>query len=98
MLHFAQPYKHARHYVGWADDLARRLEEHASGNGARLTEVIHDAGIPFTLARTTHGTRNLERAIKNAGGAVRYCPICTQCPRNGNWEPIDKPQCKIHGR
>ena len=26
MLHFDQPYKHARHYVGWTDDLLDRLD------------------------------------------------------------------------
>jgi hypothetical protein len=41
--------------------------------------------ILFTLVRICEGTRRTERAIKNAGGAVRYCPVCTPCPRNGRW-------------
>lgn len=44
MLHFDHPYKHAAHYTGWTADLDQRLAEHASGHGARLTEVIRDAG------------------------------------------------------
>ncbi len=58
---------------------------HAAGHGARLVAVIWHAGIGFTLVRICEGTRHTERAIKNAGGAVRYCPACTPYPRNGHW-------------
>ena len=85
MLHFKRPWRHARHYVGWTDDLPARLATHKAGHGARLVAVIVAAGIGFELARTVAGDRNLERATKNAGGAVRYCPICTPTPRNGKW-------------
>ena len=88
MLHFSQPYRHAKHYVGWTEDLLDRLDRHASGHGARLIAVIWDAGIGFTLVRICEGTRHRERAIKHAGGAVRYCPACTPHPRNGGWPPI----------
>ena len=74
MLHFHRPYKHARHYIGWTDDLLDRLDRHAAGRGARLVAVIWHAGIGFTLVRICEGTRRTERAIKNAGGQVRYCP------------------------
>ena len=30
LLHFAAPYKHARHYVGWTQDLRARLAWPAS--------------------------------------------------------------------
>jgi predicted GIY-YIG superfamily endonuclease len=85
MLHFSQPYRHARHYVGWTADLLDRLDAHAAGHGARLIAVITHAGIGFTLVRICEGTRRTERAIKNAGGAPRYCPFCTPHPRNGRW-------------
>ena len=88
MLHFSQPYKHARHYVGWTDDLLDRLDRHASGHGARLVAVITQAGIGFTLVRICEGTRRTERAIKNAGGAPRYCPACTPRPWTGHWQPV----------
>jgi predicted GIY-YIG superfamily endonuclease len=88
MLHFSEPYKHARHYVGWTEDLLARLDRHATGHGANLIGVIWQAGIGFTLIRICEGTRSTERAIKNAGGAVRYCPACTPHPRNGHWSPI----------
>jgi predicted GIY-YIG superfamily endonuclease len=88
MLCFTRPYRHARHYVGWTEDLLDRLDAHAAGRGARLVEVITQAGIGFTLVRIREGTRATERAIKNAGGAVRYCPACTPHPRNGRWGPL----------
>ncbi len=88
MLHFSEPYKHARHYVGWTEDLLHRLDQHATGHGARLVTVIWSAGIGFTLIRICEGTRATERAIKNEGGAVRYCPACTSRPRNGPWGPL----------
>jgi predicted GIY-YIG superfamily endonuclease len=88
LLHFDQPYKHARHYTGWTEDLLDRLDRHAAGRGARLVEVIWQAGIGFTLVRVCEGTRATERAIKNAGGAVRYCPFCTSRPLNGHWPPL----------
>ena len=88
MLCFTQPYKHARHYVGWTADLLDRLDQHASGHGARLIAVITHAGIGFSLVRICEGTRRTERAIKNAGGAVRYCPACTPRPWTGHWGPL----------
>ncbi len=88
LLHFDQPYRHARHYVGWTEDLLDRLDRHACGHGARLVEVITQAGIGFTLVRIAEGTRRTERAIKNAGGQVRYCPACTPHPRNGRWSAM----------
>jgi hypothetical protein len=72
----------------WTEDLLDRLDAHAKGHGARLVEVITHAGIGFTLVRIREGTRRHERAIKNAGGAVRYCPACTPHPRNGRWGPL----------
>ena len=57
MLHFDRPYRHAKHYVGWTDDLFDRLDQHAAGRGARLVAVIWHAGIGFTLIRICEGTR-----------------------------------------
>lgn len=28
LLHFSKPYKHARHYIGYTDDLDKRLARH----------------------------------------------------------------------
>jgi predicted GIY-YIG superfamily endonuclease len=78
LLHFDQPFGHAKHYRGVAldGDVERRCGEHASGRGARLMEVIGQAGIGFVLARTWPGGRKRERQLKTQGGASRQCPIC----------------------
>jgi predicted GIY-YIG superfamily endonuclease len=76
LLHFAQAYKHAKHYVGFTKDLSTRLDQHATGQGARLLEVITEAGISFELARTWNGTRETERSLKNRKATPRLCPIC----------------------
>ena len=76
LLHLDQPYKHARHYLGWASDLDARLAQHARGAGARLLQVVRDAGIGWELARTWAGDRNRERQLKKQGGRSRMCPVC----------------------
>lgn len=81
LLHFAQPISPnhtTQHYLGWASDLGDRLAEHSAGTGARLTQVARERGISFTLARTWHGDRSLERQLKRRKAAPRLCPLCTQ--------------------
>ena len=72
---------HARHYLGWASDLAGRLEAHRDGRGARLMEVVKERGITWHLSRTWEGTRDRERAIKDRAESPRLCPDCTPSPR-----------------
>jgi predicted GIY-YIG superfamily endonuclease len=55
LLHFERPYRHARHYLGSAEDLEARLALHRAGREARLLEVIAGAGIGFVVARTWEG-------------------------------------------
>jgi hypothetical protein len=43
--------------------------------------VIKDAGIPWRVARTWQGTRELERAIKDRHNTPRLCPECTPAPQ-----------------
>jgi len=64
LLHFTEPYKHARHYLGVAEDLSVRLDEHRRGAGARLTQVVKEAGISWVVARTWQGGRRLEHKLK----------------------------------
>ena len=79
LFHFDQRYEHAGHYTGWAEDLDHRVAEHLAGRGARLIEVITQAGIGFRLARTWPDvTRARERQLKRQGGASRHCPICQE--------------------
>jgi predicted GIY-YIG superfamily endonuclease len=80
LLHLDPPLKHARHYTGWTSDLDQRLEAHRAGRGARLLEVVREAGGTFRLVRTWPGSRTLERAIKNRKEAPKLCPECSPHP------------------
>lgn len=78
LLHLDPPYKHARHYTGWASsgNLGYRLAHHAAGTGANLLRYAAKDGGTWRVARTWAGDRHLERRIKRRGGAARVCPVC----------------------
>jgi len=85
LIHFERPIGdlhnprgQAQHYLGYTEDLEARLEAHASGNGSRLMEVITEAGISWTVAKTWEGDRSLERRLKNQHNSPRLCPICRE--------------------
>ena len=80
LLHFAEPYKHARHYVGFTEDLTQRIEDHRAGRGAKLTGAAAAAGIPFVVARTWEKvTRTFERRVHRTKNSPKVCPICSGC-------------------
>lgn len=77
LIHFAQPYYHAQHYVGYAADVEKRLAQHKSGRGARLLRTLNVHGIDYTVARVwPDGGKELERKIKRNKNARVLCPIC----------------------
>jgi predicted GIY-YIG superfamily endonuclease len=76
LIHFDKKLAHAQHYIGLADDLDARLERHRAGNGARLMEVITNAGIAWQVARTWPGDRKLERQLKRRKETPALCPLC----------------------
>ena len=76
LIHFDEPYRHARHYLGVAQNLDNRLAEHRQGSGARLMQVVGEAGIGWQVARTWTGDRKLERHLKNRHDAPGLCPLC----------------------
>lgn len=74
------PYKHAKHYLGSSCCIDSRLQQHRSGSGARLMQVIHQAGITFELVRlwpcaSAEEARQLERKLKKQHSPV-LCPEC----------------------
>jgi hypothetical protein len=83
LLHFDRRYKHAGHqqFAVSSRSLKRRLAARRRGDGARLLEVVHEAGIGWQLARTWSGGRGRERPIKRQAGASRCCPLCGITPR-----------------
>ncbi len=73
LLHFTPPYRHARHYLGFADDLPRRLRRQATGRGANLVAVALAAGCSFELVWLRLGSRDDERRRKNQKAAPACC-------------------------
>lgn len=82
LLHFKQPIAPGRHttqhYIGFTDDLARRIAEHRAGTGARLCEVAKERGVSFVVVQIWEGDRKEERRLKNQKHAPRLCPICNR--------------------
>jgi len=76
LLHLDTPLRHAKHYLGLADDLDARLERHANGHGARMLAVCRDRGITWRCVRTWQGDRKLERWLKRKKAAPSFCPLC----------------------
>src|SRR5262245_14167926 len=76
LIHFNQAYRHARHYLGFTEHLDKRITDHLCGMGARLLEVVTQAGIEWRLACAWPGDRELERRLKNRKEAPKLCPIC----------------------
>ena len=68
----------ARHYLGWAANIRRRVAHHAAGTArARFTDVTSARGLAFVVARTWLGAdRTLERKLKNYKRDVLFCPNC----------------------
>lgn len=87
LLHFDRPFGHARHYLGWAQDLDARLATHGKAHGPALLRAVAEAGIGWRLARTWSGDRYRERQLK-ARGHTRKCPIC-RAERTGQHTLID---------
>jgi hypothetical protein len=82
LLHFSQPIapgRHtAQHYIGFTEDLERRIAEHRAGTGSRLCEVAKERGISFVVAQLWEGDRTEERRLKRRKEGPRLCPICTR--------------------
>lgn len=85
LLHFDPRYKHAGHYLGYADDIGRRYYEHEfDQSGCKLTSAAVKAGVKLVMARVwAGGDRTLERHLKgesrgpkHKGSLKRLCPIC----------------------
>jgi hypothetical protein len=106
LLHFdrpigdlSNPRGFASHYTGWTLNLPGRLVDHAAGRGARLMEVVADAGIGWQLARVWAGPRARERSLQRSGGAARRCPVCRLAPLGLQPpRPVDALALELGGR
>ena len=63
LLHFDRSYRHARHYIGFTQNLDQRLAEHRAGRGSPLIAAAIADGIEFQLAAIWEGDRHDERRL-----------------------------------
>lgn len=93
LIHFSQfigsktnPRGRARHYIGFTNNLSRRIHEHLtnSENGAKILRALNLLGIEWEVARTwdapewSDGGHALELALKRRKKASDLCPVCRQ--------------------
>jgi predicted GIY-YIG superfamily endonuclease len=91
LLHFEPRYKHAGHYLGFAQDILRRVHEHRTGvAGCKLTDAAARAGVTMMLVRVwKNKSRKFERGLKGfrrdksgrstcVGSLARICPACLE--------------------
>lgn len=81
LICFNERFKHAGHYLGWASNIAERVEVHrSSGNKcSRLLRAVNAAGIAWEVVKTWPGAeKGFERKLKNRGGLARCCPRCKE--------------------
>jgi hypothetical protein len=79
LFHFEPRYRHAGHYLGYADNIARRVIEHRDvpSKASPLVRAAIDAGCALTVTRVWIGAgRDDERRLKRGGGLKRHCPTC----------------------
>lgn len=93
LLHFARPIgpeggHQAQHYLGWARDPHKRIDDHIIGKGAAITAWCVAHGIDFRIVATWPGDRDDERIAKTNGHYARRCPECREeaRARHRAWE------------
>jgi predicted GIY-YIG superfamily endonuclease len=78
VLHFDEKYKHAGHYLGYTNNVERRMQQHRSGHSVPLMDAVNAAGIPWMLAATFKGDKAMEKALRHRKNTPRFCPQCIQ--------------------
>lgn len=83
LLHFERKLKHAQHYIGYTNDLAKRLKRHNDKQGSHLVAAVVKNGIGFILARTWENVDYaFERQLKKRKNTKYLCPICRKEKEN----------------
>jgi hypothetical protein len=96
LIHFDRPIGdpgnprgQARHYIGYADDLERRLAQHRSGNGSALMAAVARVGIPWQVVRTwPDGGPDAGTAVEAAEARLAVLPPLSG-GKEGQW-PISR--------
>jgi hypothetical protein len=77
LLHLESKLKHAGHYLGSAEDVSRRLTDHAKGEGSKMMAAVVREGIAFKLARRWDNVpRWFEAKLHRRKENPYFCPVC----------------------
>ena len=78
LLHYEDAMHHAQHYLGWTNDLKKRLRCHTNGDRKTcvITHEFAQRGIPFTLVRAWPGPLEFEKRLKKLKNNRLLCPTC----------------------
>ena len=81
LLCFDRSYHHARHCLGYTEDLEARLAAHRGGRGSPLVAAAVKDGIAFRLAATWPADRTEERRLdRYRNSPRRRYAICREQP------------------
>jgi predicted GIY-YIG superfamily endonuclease len=99
LLHFNEPIKGVRHYVGFTENLRQRIDTHRSGSrhASGVCRRFYDAGIPFRVARIWAGEKinmTVENYVKKHISSM--CSICAWERENGDLLPLFSPEIVFH--
>lgn len=78
LLHYDEPLHHAQHYLGWTNDLKKRIQCHKRGdrNVCVITHEFAERNIEFTLVRAWPGPLEFEKRLKKMKNSKMLCPTC----------------------
>lgn len=69
LVHFDRPLHHARHYLGWSENVDSRIVRHEAGRGSRIMRAVVQAGIDFRVCILV--SRNARRRAEDEEAAER---------------------------
>lgn len=85
LLHFDEPFWHARHYAGYAvgtgrgASYARAIAGCTALGPHELVMAVQASGIGIRVADVFVGEgRALQRRLRSSHNLARHCPICTR--------------------
>ena len=82
LLHFASPVNGKRHYVGFTQNLVRRLNEHGGGIlGCNMTRAAVKKGVRVLLGNKWENVApEHELKLKTEKNLKRHCSSCNGAP------------------
>lgn len=94
LLHFATPYHHARHYLGYAVGTgrgaayAKAIASNVALGPHELVMAAQACGVELEVADVWVGEgRELQRRMRASHNLARHCPICLRAAEAARDEP-----------